>query len=137
MHDLTFTRYNLDLDNEKSISILEIFKPADLGLYRQWKDSFQIVYWNRPLFVCIPSICGLLMRGEYFLRNLYSYYMPQPPAFFAEYNMMQLGCKERLTKDEIIYFEDLIVFFYKIFVNAVENLYYCHCKIVKAKAYLQ
>lgn len=63
--------------------------------------------------------------------------MPQPPAFFAEYNMMQLGCKERLTKDEIIYFEDLIVFFYKIFVNAVENLYYCHCKIVKAKAYLQ
>ena len=50
---------------------------------------------------------------------------------------MQLDCNERFTKDEIVYFEDLIVFFVKIIVNCVEKLYYCDCKIVKAKAYLQ
>ena len=58
-------------------------------------------------------------------------------SFFAEYSMMQLDCNERLKKDEIVYFEDLIVFFVKIIVNRVEKLYYCDCKIVKAKAYLQ
>ena len=34
-------------------------------------------------------------------------------AFFAKFNMMQLDCKKRLAKDEIIYFQDLIVFFEK------------------------
>lgn len=47
-------------------------------------------------------------------------------AFFAENDMMQLGCDEGLIKDEIIYLEDLAVFFFdKIIVIAVENLYYC------------
>ena len=32
-------------------------------------------------------------------------------AFFAENDMMQLGCDEGLIKDEIIYLEDLAVFF--------------------------
>ena len=32
-------------------------------------------------------------------------------AFFAEYNTMQLVCDERPTKDEIIYFKDLVGFF--------------------------
>ena len=59
-------------------------------------------------------------------------------AFFAEYYMMQLGCDEGLIKDEITYLEDLAGFFFdKIIVIAVENLYYCDWKIVKAKAYLQ
>ena len=59
-------------------------------------------------------------------------------AFFAKFNMMQLDCKKRLAKDERIYFQDLIVFLKKkIIGNAVENLYYCDCKIVKAKTYLQ
>ena len=59
-------------------------------------------------------------------------------AFFVEYDMMQLGCDEGLIKDEITYLQDLAVFFFdKIIVIAVENLYYCDWKIVKAKAYLQ
>lgn len=58
-------------------------------------------------------------------------------AFFTEYNKMQLNCDERLTKVKIIYFEALVVFFNKVIVNTVEDLYYCDCEIVKAKAYLQ
>lgn len=50
---------------------------------------------------------------------------------------MQLNCDERLTKVKIIYFEALVVFFNKVIVNTVEDLYYCDCEIVKAKAYLQ
>ena len=34
-------------------------------------------------------------------------------AFFAKFNMMQLDCNKRLTNDEIIYFQDLIVFLKK------------------------
>ena len=34
-------------------------------------------------------------------------------AFFAKFNMMQLDCNKRLTNDEIIYFQDLIVFLEK------------------------
>ena len=47
---------------------------------------------------------------------------------------MQLDCNKRLAKDEIISFQDLIVFLNKIIANAVENLYYCVRKILKAKA---
>ena len=61
----------------------------------------------------------------------------QELTFFAEYNKKQLNCDERLTKDEIIYFEDLVAFFYKVIAKAVEDLYYCDCKIVKTKTYLQ
>ena len=43
--------------------------------------------------------------------------------------------KKVFSKDEIIYFEDLIVFVDKIIVNAIDNLYYCDCKIVKCKAF--
>ena len=34
-------------------------------------------------------------------------------AIFAKFNMMQLDCNKRLTKDEIIYFQDLIAFLKK------------------------
>lgn len=50
---------------------------------------------------------------------------------------MQLNCDERLTKAKITYFEALVVFFNKVIVNTVEDLYYCDCKIAKAKACLQ
>ena len=38
----------------------------------------------------------------------------QKLAFLTDYNKTQLNCDERLTKDEIIYFEDLVVFFDKV-----------------------
>lgn len=44
---------------------------------------------------------------------------------------------KRLSKGEIIYFENLVVFFDKVIVKAVEDLHYCDCKILRAKAYLQ
>ena len=34
----------------------------------------------------------------------------QKLAFLTDYNKTQLNCDERLTKDEIIYFEDLVFF---------------------------
>ena len=61
----------------------------------------------------------------------------QKLAFLTDYNKTQMNCDERLTKDEIIYFEDLVVFFDKVIVKAVEDLYYCDCNIVEAKVYLQ
>lgn len=61
----------------------------------------------------------------------------QKLAFLTDYNKTQMNCDERLTKDEIIYFEDLVAFFYKVIAKAVEDLYYCDCNIVEAKVYLQ
>ena len=67
--------------------------------------------------------------------NIYIYiYKLERLAFFTKFNIMQLDCNKRLAKDEIISFQDLIVFLNKIIANAVENLYYCVRKILKAKA---
>ena len=45
----------------------------------------------------------------------------QKLVLFAEHNQMQLTCNERLRKDQLFYFEHLIVFLFfdKIIVNAV------------------
>lgn len=69
--DLKFTRYHLDLQEENIASNFDPIEPFDLSLYRQLKDSLQIVYQNCPLFVHILSTCGIIRHGKYFLHNSY------------------------------------------------------------------
>ena len=55
LRDLTFTRYDLDLQDETIVPIFTVIKPSDLTLYRQLNDSFQTVHHDRPIFVCLSQ----------------------------------------------------------------------------------
>ena len=57
LQDLPFTHYDLDLKDENIVSIFNSMEPSELIFYKQSKNSFQIVFSNRPLFIHFPSNC--------------------------------------------------------------------------------
>ena len=72
LKDLTVSNYDLDLEEETIVPILNGFNQSKLSFYRQPPgNTYKILHNNRPLFVCIPSFCGLVKRKAHFEHNRY------------------------------------------------------------------
>ena len=72
LKDLTFSNYDLDLEEETIVPILNGFNQYELSFYRQQPGkTYKILYNNRPLFVRIPGFCGRIKCRAHFQRSRY------------------------------------------------------------------
>ena len=153
LKDLMFSKYDLDLEEETIVPILNGFNQYELSFYRQQPgNSYKILYNNCPLFVRIPGFCGRNKCRAHFQRNRY---VKTKNLLFLHLFldiMMTIDCKTcemdessnfllniasyNWTAQEPVYLSlSCRCFFDKVVINAMHSLYYTDCKIVKCKAF--